>query len=102
MVPTNSTFFYAKLFRQVRAILLQFSHLGWLGISITIGHMDGSLISIFNYDRDTSFLFKRGNVFPDLPRTNPEKIREIGIRRKTASFIIEAMNFHKENFLHDG
>ena len=61
---------------------------------------DDALVLVLNRHRDESLFLQRPDVSANLPIADAEKIGEIFVGSKATSFVVEAVNFDEEHFLH--
>jgi hypothetical protein len=61
---------------------------------------DYPLILVANSDSYKTLIPKRRNDVSNLPVAIIKKLGQIAVRRKTASLVVEAVNFYEEDFLH--
>ena len=65
------------------------------------GRADRALVLIYDGDGDVALFLERSDVGGNLTGTHAEKVREVLVRRKTAALVVEAVDFHEQDFLHE-
>ena len=65
------------------------------------GGVDHAFVQVMNGDGDEAFLLQRCDVPGDAARMQSEKGGEVFIGRKTAALVVERVDFHEQDFLHE-
>lgn len=95
-LPTRKAEFVDK----IDAILAELSQIRPPNTGISPCRMHDSLVAILDGDCDKPLVFQRADVGANLPFANAEKIGEMAVGGVAAIFVVQGMNFHKQNFFH--
>ena len=61
-----------------------------------------ALVTVLDGDRDKTLQLQAGDVGLNLAFADVKKFGKVTVGSVTATFIVERMNLHEQNFFHDG